>query len=385
MENFIYYIPTRIYFGRQQVQYLAEVIKQYGRKVLLVYGCGSIKKNGVYDAVTKQLSEYNLEFYELAGVEPNPKIQTVKKGIELCRQHNIDVLLPVGGGSALDCAKIIGVGFFYSGDAWDIVVNPKLIKKTLPVISVLTLSASGSEMNTSAVISNLDTKDKVDVKHELLRPVAAFMDPSYTNTVNAYHTAAGTADIMSHTLESYFSNKRGYLQDRIAEGIMKTCIEFGLKAIQKPDDYDARANLMWAGSWAVNDLIVLGKKEQFSVHPMEHQLSAYYDITHGVGLAILTIPWMQYVLNKRTVDKFCEYGLNVWDIDVFGDRFTKANLAIEKTKEFFIALGLPANLRDIGINDQYFDVMAEKAAVFLDKAYVPLSKDDVKKIFYSAL
>lgn len=385
MENFVYSIPTKIYFGKGQICHIGEIVSDYGKKALLVYGGGSIKRNGIYDDVVKYLKESNVSWCELSGVEPNPRITTVRKGVELCRKENIDVIVPIGGGSTIDCAKVIAGAVTYPNDAWDIVLDPSKIVSVLPIVSVLTLSATGSEMDTFAVISNMETNEKIGTGHEDMRPKASILDPSYTYSVSAYQTAAGTADIMSHILECYFSNVEGYLQDRMAEGLLKTCIEYGVKAVQHPDDYEARANLMWTSSWAINNFIKLGKDVAWTVHPMEHQLSAYYDITHGVGLAILTPHWMKYVLNENTVAKFKEYGVNVWGIDSEKDPFEIAEEAIQKTKDYFLAMGIPMTLKEVGIEDEkYFDVMAEKAAADLKGAYVELTKEDVKKIYQMA-
>lgn len=385
MENFVYSIPTKIYFGKGQICHIGEIVSNYGKKALLVYGGGSIKRNGIYDDVVKYLNESNVSWCELSGVEPNPRITTVRKGVELCRKEDIDVIVPIGGGSTIDCAKVIAGAVTYPNDAWDIVLDPTKIVSVLPIVSVLTLSATGSEMDTFAVISNMETNDKIGTSHEDMRPKASILDPSYTCSVSAYQTAAGTADIMSHILECYFSNVEGYLQDRMAEGLLKTCIEYGVKAVQHPDDYEARANLMWTSSWAINNFIKLGKEVAWTVHPMEHQLSAYYDITHGVGLAILTPHWMKYVLNENTVVKFKEYGVNVWGIDSEKDPFEIAEEAIQKTRDYFLAMGIPMTLKEVGIEDEkYFDVMAEKAAADLKGAYVELTKEDVKEIYQMA-
>lgn len=388
MLNFNYDIGTKIFFGEGQVAKLPVEICEYTNQLLLVYGGGSIKKNGIYDTVVDLLKRYGISFVELAGVEPNPRIETVERGIALCREHGLGGILAIGGGSSIDCAKAIAGGVFIDTDAWTMVKNPQLIQKALPVFSILTLAATGSEMDNCGVISNMKTKEKIGLKHPLLLPKASVLDPTYTFSVPPYHTAAGTADIMSHTFENYFSiHTGGYLQDRMAEGILKTCIHYGPIAVENGNDYEARANLMWSSSLAINGLIALGKSCPWSVHSMEHQLSAYYDLTHGVGLAILTPAWMRYILSERTVDKFVEYGVNVWDIDRNLDKMSIAKLAIEKTQDFFVKeLKIPATLREVGIDETYFDEMAEHAATAsLLKAFVPLSKEDVKKIYQMCL
>ncbi len=385
MENFIYTVPTTIYFGKGQIEQVGNVVSQYGKKVLIVYGGGSIKRNGIFDKVTSIFDAMGIAWEELGGVEPNPRIETVRAGAQICKEKGIEVLLPIGGGSTIDCSKVIAAAACYDDDAWDLVLNSGLIERALPLVTILTLSATGSEMNGGAVISNLSINEKLGTKKECMRPKASILDPTYTETVNAWHTASGTADIMSHTFEAYFSNTEGFMQDRMAEGILKTCIEFGVRAVQNPDDYEARANLMWAGSWAINDFLKLGKTVAWTVHPMEHELSAFYDITHGAGLAILTPHWMRHVLNDRTVEKFCTYAVNVWDAPKDMSAYEAANYGIEKTAEYFRAMGLPTTLTEVGIDDQKLEIMAEKAASRLKGTYQDLSKEEVLDIFKKAL
>lgn len=388
MYNFIFNVDTKVLFGRGQIDKLGEEIKKYSNNVLLVYGGGSIKKNGIYDATLKTLSDNNIEVFEISGVDPNPRIETVREGVGICKKNNIGAVLAVGGGSSIDCAKVISAGTKYDGDAWDIVLNNKLITSALPVFSVLTLSATGSEMNGNAVISNMSQNLKLGTRSPLLIPKASVLDPEYTFSVPKHQTSAGVADIMSHTFENYFTNEKGvYLQERFAESILKTCIHYGPIAYNEPENYDARANLMWASSWAINGLISAGSSNNWSVHPMEHELSAFYDITHGVGLAILTPAWMKYVLDDSTVDKFVEYGINVWEIDSSLDKYEIANLAIEKTKNFFCNdLHIPCSLHEVGIDEEYLDIMA-KQAVRGGKlqGYKELDENDVKNIYINCL
>lgn len=388
MENFDYSIKTEIYFGKGQISKLGEILLKYGNKVLLVYGGGSIKKIGLYDNIKNILKKNNIECVELSGVDPNPRIESVDKGVKLVRENNIDVILPVGGGSTIDCAKAISGASFYEGNPWDIVKDSSKIKKVLPIVTVLTLSATGSEMDPFAVISNMNTNEKLGLGNEMLRPKASILDPEYTYSVPKNQTAAGTADIMSHIFEVYFSRtKDAYLQDKMAEGLLKTCIKYGEIAYNDPDNYEARANLMWASSLAINGILSCGKKDVWTVHPIEHELSAYYDITHGVGLAILTPHWMRYVLNEDTLEKFYEFGVNVWDIDRNLDKKEVAELAIKRTSDYFKTLGIPQRLRDIGIDDSKFKVMADKAVKCggLKNGYFPLNSDDVVKIFEASL
>ncbi len=386
MNNFTYSIPTTVFFGKGQVENLPGAIKQYGKKVLMVYGGGSIKKMGLYDKIVSLFKENGIEWVELNGVEPNPRVTSVNKGVQLCRENGVEAVLAVGGGSTIDCSKVIAASVAYPGDAWDIVIGKAEITKVLPVFSVLTLSATGSEMDPTAVISNMETNDKEAVANPGMLPKASVLDPSYTFSVSKYQTAAGTADIMSHIFEVYFSRvKDAYMQDRMAEALLKTCIKYGIIAVNEPDNYEARANLMWSSSWAINGLLTMGKEVAWTVHGIEHELSAYYDITHGVGLAILTPAWMEYVLSDETVDKFAEYGVNVWDIDKSLDKYEIAHKAIDKTREYFKLMGIPSSLSELGIGEENFEIMAEKSARGLDAAYVPLKNEDIMKIYKACL
>ncbi|ATW23557.1 iron-containing alcohol dehydrogenase [Candidatus Formimonas warabiya] len=386
MNNFYYQIPTEVYFGKGQIGQLERELPKYGKKVLLVYGGGSIKRMGLYQTIYAIFERIGIEVIELPGVEPNPRIETVRAGVELCKNNHIEVILAVGGGSTIDCAKVISAGAKYAGDSWDIVTGSVPVTDTLPIITVLTLAATGSEMDRFAVISNMKTNDKLGVFSPLFYPKVSILDPEYTFTVPKNQTAAGTADIMSHIFEHYFNNVKGaYVQNRIAEGLLKTCIHYGPIASHKPDNYEARANLMWVSSLAIDGITWRGNDVIPSVHPMEHELSAYYDITHGVGLAILTPHWMKHVLNDKTVDRFVEYGVNVWGIDPSQDKFQIANQAIEMTANFYKVLEIPVTLREVGIDDTHLEIMAEKASRGLEDAFYPLTGKDVLDIFKASL
>lgn len=387
MENFNFFAPTNILFGKGQLAQLPGQISKYGSRVLLAYGGGSIKKTGLYDAVTSFFKKNNIEYYELSGIEPNPKITSVRDGVKICREHNIQAIVPVGGGSTIDCCKAVSAAVYYEGDPWELVLDWSKVGRVLPIFTVLTMAATGTEMNGNAVISNMEDHEKKALIHPSLKPVCSILDPTYTFTVSKYQTASGIADIMSHIFEAYFSRTAGAaVQDYIAEALLKTCIRYGKKAVDCPEDYEARANLMWTSSLAINGLIGCGKYSQWSCHPMEHQLSAYYDITHGAGLAVLTPAWFEYVLNYETVDKFISYGVNVWEIDAGADKFEIARQAIQKTREYFNRLGLPKTLSDFDINAEYFDIMAEKAVDNgLANAYVPLDKEAVIHIYKACL
>lgn len=388
MRNFTYSIPTKIFFGKDQVNVLAEQIRECGgSRVLLVYGGGSIRKIGLYDTVIKILQSNNIPFFELAGIDPNPRIETVRKGIQMCREHELDFILAVGGGSSIDCSKVISAGYYYENDPWDLMIGKAKASQGLPLGTILTLSATGSEMDFFAVISNLETHQKIGLGDPAMFPKFSILDPTYTYSVPQNQTAAGTADIMSHTLENYFSSEKGaYLQSRLAESILQTCIKYAPIAMHDPENYEARANLMWASSLAINGLLSLGKERKWTCHPMEHELSAYYDITHGVGLAILTPHWMEYVLDDSTAADFKDYGVNVWRLNSEDDSYKIAHSAIQKTKEFFASLGLPSKLHEVGIGEENLLAMAQ--AVTKNGPigeFRPLNTEDVYNIYKAAL
>ena len=382
MNNFNFCVPTDIRFGRDQIECLPEELKKYGKRVLLVYGGGSIKRTGLYEKIQSLMKEF--EIYELSGIEPNPKLSSVRKGVELCKEHKIDVVLAVGGGSCIDASKHIACGAFYEGDPWDLVLDRSKVTGALPIAVVLTICATGSEMNSGAVISNEETNEKLEINTPLLYPALSICDPTYLYTLPAKQTAAGTVDIMSHVFEQYFQpNDGAYLTDRLAEAVLKTCVHYGPIALKEPENYEARSNLMWSSTVGLNHLLTVGKGGAWSVHPMEHELSAFYDITHGVGLAILTPAWMRYVLSDETVARFAMYARNVWDIEET-DLYRAAQLAIDKTEEFFISLGMPSTLREVGIDHSRFAEMAEEAvrtSGIASRSYVHLAKEDIVKIF----
>lgn len=388
MNNFVYDIPVKVYFGENQLGNLGEELKKYGKRVLLTYGGGSIKKIGLYNKVIAEIKNAGLEIFELSGIEPNPRITSVNKGAEICKNEKIDVLLAVGGGSTIDATKFIGAGAFYDGDVWDIITRKVPVTNCLPIVTVLTLSATGSEMDAGGVISNLDTKDKIGYMHPMLLPKVSFLDPTNTYTVSPYQTACGSADIMSHIIEVYFNmNQDLYMLDSIAEALMKTVIKYTPIAMKEPENYEARANLMWASSWAINGFINGGKRQAWSCHPIEHELSAYYDITHGLGLAILTPRWMGYTLDETTVSKFYQFGCNVFEIDKNMEPMAVAKKSIEMLSDFlFKTLGLKSTFTEIGIDDINFSIMAKKAINGgLKYAFKPLNAQDVENIFRMCL
>lgn len=363
MNSFIYDIPTKVYFGENQLIHLGEELSKYGKRVLLTYGGGSIKKSGLYDILMAEMAAAGLEVYELSGVEPNPRIETVREGTRICKEHQIDVLLAVGGGSAIDATKFMAAGACVEHDPWDFFVNGAPIEKALPIVTVLTIAATGSEMDNIGVISNMATRDKIGKGSPAIQPKVSFLDPTLTYSVSRYQTACGAADILSHIMETYFTREKDlFMLDCIMEGLMKTVIKYGPIALEKPDDYEARANLMWASSWAINGFVMGGKHKVWSCHAMEHQLSAVYDITHGLGLAILTPRWMEYCLSEETLPKYVQFGVNVFNIDATLSDMEIAKKSIEMLKEFlFNKLGLDDSFTKIGIEEKEFPVMAVKA------------------------
>lgn len=389
MNNFVYHIPTKVYFGENQLGHLGKELAKFGKRVLLTYGGGSIKRNGLYDKVIEELRNAKLEVFELSGIEPNPRIESVRKGVKICKEQGIDVLLAVGGGSTIDATKFMAAGACVDHDAWEFFgANAKPINEALPIVTILTLSATGSEMDTGGVISNLETGDKLGRLAPALLPRVSFLDPTLTYSVSKYQTACGAADIMSHIIEVYFNTQEDlFMLDCFMEGMLKTVVKYAPIAVAEPENYEARANLMWTSSWAINGFINGGKRKAWSCHPMEHELSAVYDITHGLGLAILTPRWMEYCLDETTVDKYVQYGVNVFGIDAKLDKMEIAKRSIKLTEEFlFEKLGLQRTFTEVGIKREDFAMMAKKACRYGDiKGFKTLTPADVEAIFEMCL
>jgi alcohol dehydrogenase YqhD (iron-dependent ADH family) len=361
MLDFTCMISTKILFGKNKIAELADELQGYGKNVLFVYGQGSIQRTRLFDTIIDTFTTNSLRYYELAGVQPNPRITLVRKGIDLCRKHDVDCILAVGGGSVIDSAKTIAAGFYYDGDPWEMfVLGDSTIKKAVPVGTILTFAGTGSEMNGNAVISNNETQEKRAIHQDVLRPRFSILDPTYTFTVPRDQTAAGVVDIFSHILEQYFSpTTNTYVQDRLAESLLATCLYYGPIALTSPRNYQARAQLMWTSSLALNGLLGYGKLGDWATHGIEHAVSAMYDVTHGVGLAILTPYWMEYTVADDTVDKFVKYAQNVWNVKG-NSKSAIARTGIKKTREFFTSLGMPMKLSEVGVREQSLDVMADK-------------------------
>ncbi len=389
MNSFVYDIPTRVYFGKDQLCHLGEELAKFGKRVLLTYGGGSIKKIGLYDAVMAECQKAGLEVFELSGIEPNPRIDSVRRGAQICKDEHIDVLLAVGGGSTIDATKFMAAGACVDHDPWDFLSEKWApITEALPIVSVLTLSATGSEMDTGGVISNPETKDKIGRLAQPMLPKVSFLDPTVTFSVSPYQTACGSVDIMSHIIEVYFNMEPDlYMLDCFMEGMMKTILKYAPIAMREPDNYEARANLMWTSSWAINGFVNGGKRKAWSCHPMEHELSAIYDITHGLGLAMLTPRWMQYCLDETTVSKYVQFGVNVFGIDPSEEPMAIAQKSIDKLADFFFnTLGLQSTFTEVGIRKEDFPVMARKAcAGGVLPGFKPLNQTDIEKIFEMCL
>lgn len=387
MQNFNYCTPTRLIFGEGAIKDLPEVMSHYGKKILLTYGGGSIKKIGLYDKVLELLKGY--EIYELPNIMPNPKYDpSVLDGVRMCKQHNIDVILSVGGGSVLDCSKAIAGGTKYDGEPWDLITYKAETKDALPIVDIITLAATGGEYDAGGVISRTETNDKTCYSDPHLYPEVSFLDPTYTFTVSKKQTSAGIADAMNHIFEQYFCEDSTILNDGFMETGLKSLMINGRKCLDNPEDYNARAEMMLVCTYGCNDIYSLGNSQSgWPCHGMEHALSAYYDITHGEGLAIITPRWMKHVLSEKTVDRFVKYGINVFGIDSNLDKMEIANKAIEETYKFYESINIPMHLKDVGIDESRINEMAKHVAdnEGLENAWAPLLQEDIAAIFRASL
>jgi alcohol dehydrogenase YqhD (iron-dependent ADH family) len=363
MDNFVYHNPTELIFGRGQLEKLKEKAAQLGSTVLLVYGGGSIKRIGLYDKVVSLLQEAGCTIHELPGVEPNPRLSTVKKGIELCRRERVDWILAVGGGSVIDASKAIAVGVPYEGDVWDFYTRKAQPQTALPLGTVLTLAATGSEMNRGSVITNWETKEKLGAGTTF--PTFSILDPENTFSVPRDQTVYGICDMMSHVFEQYFTHTPEIpLQTRFAESILKTVIEYAERVLANPEDYDARATILYCGTMALNGTLPVGVETDWATHSIEHAVSAVYDIPHGGGLAIIFPKWMRYVY-RENVDRFKRFAVEVWGVDPSGKTDDEVALeGIAATEAFFARIGAPTRLADYQIGDEHLELMAEKATPF---------------------
>ncbi|WP_409295093.1 iron-containing alcohol dehydrogenase [Peribacillus sp. SCS-26] len=387
MINFAFKNPVKLIFGRDQLEQLKNEIPQYGKKVLLVYGGGSIKRSGLYDKVVNYLKEIDVEVSELSGVEPNPRLSTVRKGVEICKQEGIDFLLAVGGGSVIDCTKAIAAGAKYDGDAWDIVIKKAEVKAALPFGTVLTLAATGSEMNAGSVITNWETQEKYGWGSPLTFPQFSILEPENTFTVPKDQTIYGIVDMMSHTLETYFhQGTNTELQDRMCESLLKTVMETAPKLLDNLESYEHRETILYSGTIALNGMLSMGIRGDWATHNLEHAVSAVYDIPHAGGLAIIFPNWMRHVMNEN-LGRFKQLAVRVLDVDSEGKSDEEIALeGIDALSSFWSSLGAPSKLADYDIDDSKIDVMADKAMANGEFGnFKKLNKEDVLAIYRAAL
>lgn len=387
MLNFEYQNPTKIIFGKGSLDGVGKKILKYGRNVLLVTGGGSVKRIGLYDKVLSELKNNDINVFELDGVQPNPKLSSVYAGVDICKKNNINFILAVGGGSVIDAAKGMAAGAKTDTDIWEYYLRKHAVEDALPLGAVLTLAATGTEMNGNSVVTKWETNEKLFIGSEHLYPRFSVLDPENTYTVPREHTVNGCIDIIVHVFEQYFSQTPNTpLQDRMCESIINTTIENTYKVIENPNDYNARANIMWCGTMALNNLMGMGKEQDWATHMIEHEVSGIYDIAHGAGLAIIAPNWMRYVMSEGT-GIFKQYAQRVLTIDSEGLSDEEIAIkGIEKTKAFFKEIGAPTRLSDVGIDEKNIDLMAEKTVRFgLVGGYKKLNKQDVAKVLRMCL
>ena len=362
MLNFDLYTPARILFGKGEEKRIGELLKPHASKVLLHYGSGSIKKSGLYDTVTASLKESGISFAELGGVKPNPRLSLVHEGIALCKKENVDLILAVGGGSTIDSAKAIAMGVYYDGDIWEVYEQGKPVEKALPVATVLTIPAAGSESSGDSVITNEEEQLKFGYGSPLIRPLLSVMDPELFFTLPKNQLANGVADMMSHVFERYFTNTTHTdLTDGLCEVTLKTLMKNAPIALDDPQNYDAWAELGFSGTVAHNGLVGMGREQDWACHGMEHELSAIYDVAHGAGLAVLTPGWMQYVY-KDNINMFVQFAVNVMGVEgSYRDPDAIVQEGIARLRTFFKRMGLPGTLAELGIGEDRLEEMAKKA------------------------
>ncbi len=390
--EFTYYTPTRVVFGKESENQVGSLVKEQGcRKVLLHYGSQSAKRSGLLDRIKISLEEKGISYVELGGVVPNPRLSKVHEGIDLCKKEGVDFLLAVGGGSVIDSAKAIGYGLYHEGEVWDFYDQTRQIQGCYPVGCVLTIAAAGSEMSNSSVITNEEGNLKRGANNDASRPKFAIMNPALTYTLPAYQTMCGAADIMMHTMERYFIvEDTMLLTDRIAEGLLKTVVEAALILKDDPNNYDARANIMWASSLSHNGLTGAGNgaRGDWAPHQLEHEMGGMFDVAHGAGLAAIWDSWARYVY-KQKPERFAQYGQAVFSLERTGDDLSDALTAIEQTGAFFKSINMPTNFRELGISptEEQIDEMTEKATFYGKRTlgnFLVLGAKEIKEIYTNA-
>ncbi|MBQ8507843.1 MAG: iron-containing alcohol dehydrogenase [Clostridia bacterium] len=389
MLNFNFYNPARIVFGRGVEEQTGELVKKYGTKVLLHYGSGSVKRTGVLDKVKKSLDAAGVSYIELGGVKPNPRLSLVREGIELCKREGVDFILAVGGGSTIDSSKGIAAGVLYDGDIWDLYLYPdRQPEKALPVGVVLTIPAAGSESSNASVVTNEDGWMKRDICDECIIPRFAIMNPEFTFTLPPYQTGCGASDILAHMMERYFTQVDHVdFTDRLLEGAMRTVINNAPIVINEPENYDARAEIMWAGSLAHNGLLNTGREGDWASHEIEHELSGIYDIAHGAGLSIIFPAWMRYVWRDNPA-RFVQFAQRVFDVDL-AQAETEAivNEMIYRLEAWYRRIGMPTRFSEAGLDDTHIEEMAKKCMINRECTghFRKLVEEDVVAIYRLAL
>jgi len=391
VENFTFHNPTRIIFGKGTEAEVGTETKNYANKVLLHYGAGSIIKSGLYKKVIDSLSESGVDYIELPGAMPNPRLSLVLKGIDICKKEKIKFVLAVGGGSAIDSAKAIAVGACYQGDVWDFFDQKASPTEALGLGVVLTIPAAGSEMSNSMVITNENGWYKRGCTTEAVRPKFAIMNPEITYSLSSYQTVCGVADIMAHVMERYFTNSTDVdFTDRLCEATLRTIVHNAPLVLKNPSDYNSRAEIMWAGTIAHNDLLSCGRIGDWSSHQIEHELSGIYDVPHGAGLSVVFPAWMKYVY-QHDVRRFAQFAVRVFGADYsYTCPEITALKGIDQLQHFFSSIGLPVSLRELGIPADRLEEMAQKCKV-TDKHsktignFVKLNQQDILNILKSAL
>jgi len=386
MENFTFKNATKIIFGKDTENQVGIETARYGGKVLLHYGGGRIKKYGLYGRILKSLRDANLEIIELGGIQPNPRLSLVKKGIDICRKEKVDFVLAVGGGSAIDSAKAVASGVPYNGDVWDFYTGKAVVDKVIPVGVVLTIPAAGSEASNGSVITNEEGLYKRAFTSEKLRPRFAILNPEISYTLPPYQTACGVSDIMAHIMERYFTTVKNVdLTDRLCEAALKTVISNIPIILKEPENYEARAEIMWAGTIAHNDLLGTGRIGDWGSHGIEHELSGIYDIPHGAGLAVVFPAWMKYVY-KQDVERFAQFAVRVWNMEADFNDIEKVALAgIRRLEDFYKRIGLPITLKEANVPYDRLEEMARKCTERGPTGnFVKLNKDDVLEILMLA-
>lgn len=385
MDNFNFYSPTYFEFGKGTETAAGKLVKRFGGKNVLVhYGSGSVVRSGLLDRVLKSLDEASIPHTELGGVQPNPRSGLVYKGIQLCREKNIDFILAVGGGSVIDSAKAIAIGVPYEGDFWDFYDGKAQIEKALPVATILTIAAAGSEASNSSVITHENGMQKRGTNSDLIRPVFSILNPELTTTLPAYQTACGATDMFAHVLERYFTNTKNVeITDRVCEGILLAIIKETPKAIANPNDYDARANIMWAGMIAHNDICGVGRQQDWGTHQLEHELSALYDVAHGAGLAVMFPAWMKYTM-QHDILRFAQLAVRVFGCQMdFENPENTAREGIARFESFLKSIGMPVRFNELGARKEDIPVLVDRLKMDTRTigSFVVLNKKDAEAIY----